>query len=123
MPNYDYKCHSCGHEQESFNRMNECRTNAPTCCGEGMDIIIKQAPMGFVDRPIEYICPVTSTPVTTRRQRNEIMKREGLVDANDLVNSKTIKDRAKKHEEKQAWIDKHRGPKQLQEYALKQAMR
>lgn len=52
-----------------------------------MGMIIKQAPMGFVDREINYKCPVTNQPVTSRKARNEIMARNNLIDANDLGSS------------------------------------
>jgi len=53
--------------------------------------------MGFIDREVRYICPVTNTEVTTRRGRNEIMAREGLVDANDI--GQTYKHRKAEREE------------------------
>lgn len=113
---YDYQCRSCGGRRLNvYNRILERRTNAPECCGGRMDIIITAAPMGFVDREIHYRCPVTNEGVTTRRQRNNIMAREGLVDANDIVNHKTIAKRVQQHEERKAFVEKHRGPKQVEE--------
>lgn len=98
---YDYRCKSCLKETEAVNRIAERRTNAPVCCDEKMEIWIKQAPMGFVDREVRYMCPETGIGVTSRNQRNEIMARNNLVDANDLFGSKV--ERAK---EKQAWDKK-----------------
>lgn len=82
---YDYQCKACGAVQLNvINKIADRRTNAPECCGEKMIIIITQAPYGYIDREVRYICPVTQKEVTTRKQRNEIMAREGLVDANDF---------------------------------------
>ena len=85
---YDYICKTCGTEQDSvYNKIAERHTNAPQCCGGGMVIQHKVAPYGYVDNMQEYRCPVTGEGVTTRTQRNEIMAREGLIDANDILNS------------------------------------
>lgn len=83
------------------------------CCDDRMDIVIKSAPYGFVEREVFYKCPVTNQGVTSRRQRNEIMAREGLIDANDLVNKKTIKARIKKHEKMREIAEQHRAPEAL----------
>lgn len=84
---YDYQCKSCGTEKEAVSRIADRFTNAPVCCDEKMTLFIKQAPMGYVDREVRYICPVTNSEVTTRRARNEIMARNNLIDANDLGGS------------------------------------
>jgi hypothetical protein len=60
-----------------------------------MEIIIKKAPMGFVDREVNYICPVTNQQVTSRRKRNDIMARNNLVDANDLTPSYMEREKAR----------------------------
>jgi hypothetical protein len=113
---YDYKCRACGGERLNvYNRIDNRRTNAPMCCDSPMEIMITAAPMGFVDREIRYVCPVTNEGVTTRKQRNEIMARNDLVDANDIVNHKTIAARKKQHEERKAFVEQHRGPKEIEE--------
>lgn len=40
--------------------------------------------MGFVQGECRFRCVVTGKEVTTHKQRNEIMKRNNLVDANDF---------------------------------------
>ena len=110
---YDYKCNKCGDEVEAVNKIDERRTNAPICCNYQMALIIKQAPMGFMDREVHYICPVTNKGVTTRRQRNEIMAREGLVDANDLKQSH--KDRKKERQTHLDIVNQPQVPKDLAE--------
>jgi len=87
MAVYDYRCKACRSVTEAVNRIDERNTHAPICCGNRMEIIIKVAPMGYVDRVINYICPVTNQPVTTKRMRREIMAREGLVSAHEIISS------------------------------------
>lgn len=83
---YDYECKSCGLRQlDIYNRIDDRKKNAPVCCDKAMEIVILTAPYGFVDNMEEYMCPVTMQGVTTRRQRNEIMAREKLIDANDFM--------------------------------------
>ena len=84
---YDYRCNTCRSETEAVNKIDERNSNAPLCCGERMEIIIKVAPMGYVDRVIHYICPVSNERVTSKRQRRNIMAREGLVSAHEQVTS------------------------------------
>ena len=100
MPTYDYQCRECGSVAEAYNTIAERETNAPECHGP-MRIAIFTAPMGFVDNMAEYRCPVTGQGITTRRQRNETMKRLGVIDANDVVRSpeQRRKDKQKKDEE------------------------
>ena len=88
---YDYRCKTCRAETEAVNRIDERNSNAPICCGERMEIIIKKAPMGYVDRVIHYICPVTNERVTTKRQRHNIMAREGLVSAHEQISSYALR--------------------------------
>lgn len=107
---YDYLCRSCGHETEAINKIDERRTNAPVCCGEGMDIIIKKAPLGFVEREVRYRCPVTGQGVTSMRQRKDIMAREGLVDANDFEPLKKVARKNKELAEQKEYVESLRGP-------------
>lgn len=111
---YDYACPSCGSEATRVNRIAERRTNAPDCCGQKMNIVIKTAPMGFVDREIHYECVATGEKVTSRRQRNEIMARENLVDANDIIPS-----HKQRMEKKRKWDEKIAGIKSQQAEAEK----
>lgn len=109
---YDYQCQICKREVEAINKIDERNTHAPVCCETHMQIIIKQAPMAYMDREVRYICPVTNKEVTTRRQRNEIMAREGLVDANDRAPSK--QERIKAREQHKASL-KPTAPKELED--------
>lgn len=86
---YEYECQSCGTEYEAFRPVKD-HANGPICCGAISKQVIRTAPIGFVDREIHYRCPVTGSGVTSRRQRNEIMKRNNLMDANDVCNPKQV---------------------------------
>lgn len=113
---YEYKCHECGAELEAANTIDERRTNAPLCCGVQTTIEIRTPPRGYVDNMEEYFCPVTRQGVTTRRQRNEIMAREGLVDANDfLLSDEKRREKQAEHDRKVA-AAKAALPKELQAY-------
>jgi hypothetical protein len=91
-------------------------TNAPVCCGQHMPIVIKSAPYSYIDREVRYVCPVTNAEVTTRRQRNEIMARENLIDANDFA--RTFEQRKEAEDTNKAELKAIRDalPKQLQEH-------
>jgi len=112
---YDYECGQCGaQELDVYNRIADYKTNAPDCCGEKMEIRIFSAPMGYVDNMEEYMCPITNVGITTRRQRNEMMAREGVVDANDMLKSRAFRDKQEaKLAETRKMIEEHR-PEQLQ---------
>jgi hypothetical protein len=84
---YDFRCRECGTLYENIVLPISRCDDGPECCGEQTQKVFLVAPMGFVDNMEEYRCPVTNEGVTTRKQRNEIMAREGLVDANDLLKS------------------------------------
>lgn len=94
---YDYRCSECNTVTERANSVANRHTNAPECCGQKMGIaIFLSAPIGFVDNMEEYVCPVTMQGVTSRKQRNEIMAREGLISANDFYKPKSFRDKQEK---------------------------
>ena len=80
-----------------------------------MPIVINTPPYGYVDRTIFYRCPVSNEGITSRKQRNETMKRLGMMDANDHVNKKTIAARQDKADKLSAFVEANRGPKHIQE--------
>ncbi len=82
MPLYTYRCDECGNELEQFNRITDRHTNAPDCHGP-MGIRL-HANMGYLKADCHYVCPVTRKPVTTQRQRANIMAEHNLIDANDF---------------------------------------
>lgn len=82
MPTYTYKCKECGNVEEAFRSIDN-RKDGPECCNEVMDQIIVPAHI----QPVlgggsfqGYMCPVTDTFVTSRKQRKEIMARHGMVE-------------------------------------------
>ena len=96
---YEYECKKCGKELEAI-RPIAMHDQGPECCGQMSKQVIRTAPYGFVDNMEEYRCPVTNQGVTSRRQRNDIMDRNYLIDANDLLQSDEA--RAKKTADVQA---------------------
>jgi len=48
-----------------------------------MDVKI-QPVIGYVQRPADYLCPVTRQWVSSNRQRTNIMREHNLIDANDF---------------------------------------
>lgn len=123
---YEYRCNECGAELEAARMIEQRRTHAPVCCGKPTQIEIRTPRHGYVDNMEEYLCPVTRQGVTTRRQRNEIMAREGLVDANDFL--RKDEDRyalaeKKRLERERLAEQKKQTPKEVTEVALQAAMR
>jgi hypothetical protein len=113
---YDYKCGQCGKVAlDIVSSIADRKKNAPDCCDGKMDIAIFVPPMGFVDNMEEYMCPITNVGITTRRQRNEMMAREGVVDANDMLKSRAFRDKQEAAVKAQReMIEAHR-PKDLQD--------
>jgi len=91
---YDHKCKQCGTEKEAVNSVAERHTNAPACCGEPMPIIIKTAPMGYMGRTIDYMCPVTNQHISSKAQRRDVMARNGLAPAHELMQTKEQRNKA-----------------------------
>ena len=106
---YDYKCQLCEAQiTDVYNKIADRKTNAPQHCGEPMSIVILQAPFGFVDNMKDYMCPITNVGITTRNQRNEMMKRENVIDANDHLSTKKQRDaKVAKVEATRALAEKH----------------
>ena len=110
---YEYRCKSCGSEAEAFNKIAERHTNAPICCGERMPIIFKTAPMGYMGRTIDYMCPVTNQHISTKAQRRDVMARNGLAPAHELMQTK--EQRAAKEQEVKDLKTQAYGPDSVQE--------
>ena len=108
---YDYQCNTCGSKATAINSVSERRSNAPECCGEKMGIYIGSAPMAYMGRTIDYVCPVTGQHVSSKRQRREIMAREGLVSAHELISSR--EHRQAKVDESKAIVERGFGPQEL----------
>lgn len=77
-----------------------------------MQIVILAGPQVHFPAEVYYRCPVTNKGVTSKRQRKEIMARNHLLDANDIVKPKKWRD--KKEQETEA-LRKQEQPKELVE--------
>ena len=82
MPTYTYRCDTCTAVRDEFNRVAECESAAPECCGARMRIKI-QPVMGSVQGECHYRCPATGQMVTSWKQREEIFAKYNLMDARD----------------------------------------
>ena len=110
---YEYECKHCWRRTQEVHAIADRHDKAPECCGERMKLIITSAPYGYMDRKIDYICPVTNEHVTSKRQRRNIMAREGLVSAHELMSSKA--EREKKQRKVDDMREKRFGPQQVQD--------
>lgn len=83
MPTYDYQCTVCKKEiLDHFKRMDD---PDPKHCGEPMEQVFMTPRMferSFLGsaRCEGYHCVVTDQWVDSKRKRNEIIKREGLIE-------------------------------------------
>lgn len=85
MPLYTYACPKCGGVDTEFNTVAN-RHAGPVCCGASMKLEITPTQVANVLGGGDfqgYRCPVTDQWVTSRRQRREIMARQGLIEAGD----------------------------------------
>jgi len=109
---YDYKCPQCGKQTEAINKIADRHTNAPECHGK-MQLFISRAPYAYMPMEIRYVCPVTRTGITNKRQRLNVMAKYDLVDANDIVTDKSIDRQLKRKEELDNIVASNRPPEEL----------
>lgn len=76
MPMYSYRCPSCGAVEDQFARVSERDQNIPDCHGP----MIRQLSVSLIGVQAEVCAesPIDGTVLTSRRQRSEYMKRNGL---------------------------------------------
>lgn len=79
MPMYSYRCADCGAVADQYSRVSERNQNIPECHGP----MARQLSVGTINvqTNIHAISPIDGTPLTSRRQRAEYMKRNSLEDA------------------------------------------
>lgn len=96
MPVYRYRCASCEHEEDGFNRVAECESAAPEHCGARMRIAI-QPVMGHVQANCHYVSPLSGKPVYSHRARRNEMAEHRVVDGRDFDLKGTVgrKDKTK----------------------------
>lgn len=89
MATYDFKCPKC-HSivADVILPMTHVPDDRPHCCDEPMQTYITTAPMVHWVHPVFDAVPMPAIPgkpvVSTHKQRDELMARHDLVDANDL---------------------------------------
>lgn len=76
---YTYRCPDCGAVSEQFARVSDRDASIPACHGQ----MVRQmhAPMVYAQVGTHAISPIDGTMLTSRRQRAEYMKRNGLQEA------------------------------------------
>ena len=79
MPTYTYRCAECGAVKDQYSRVSERDSNIPRCHGPMARQL--HSVMVAVQAGIHAISPIDGTPLTSRRQRAEYMKRNSLEDA------------------------------------------
>lgn len=118
MPMYLYRCAECGAAHDHFARVSEIDTSIPECHGPMQRQLC--APMVAVQADICAASPIDGTPITSRRQRTEYMKRNGLQEA--LPAKEVIRKAQKRKQELQATAAKlPELPKHLQRQLYEQA--
>lgn len=90
MPNYDFKCPACGTILEhQFLRITHLPDEVPHCCESPMNYHITQPPLVHwkdpMIEPFRAIATKDRPVITTAKQNREYMARNGLVDANEVV--------------------------------------
>ena len=84
MPIYSYQCEVCQKQEDKYNTIDD-RKNGPDCHGS-MKLVIGAANiqpiLGGGDFP-GYMCPVTDTFVSSRKQRKRIMDEHNLIETGD----------------------------------------
>ena len=77
MPVYDYKCISCGTIEEKVHSIAVLGTQQYcSVCNGRMDTLLLSAPMVHVSK-VEYRCPITNEPITTKQQHDNNLARHG----------------------------------------------
>lgn len=105
MPMYDFKCALCGNVAENVHlQITHESKDRPLCCHEPMAYHITSVPMvHWVDpviQPFRSIATKDRPVITTTKQNREYMKRNGLVDANEVVGKPPTKAEQMEHHAK-----------------------
>lgn len=85
MPTYTYTCQVCGETLTRIRRIADRHNPVQCTCGQAMDFRVTAC--GFVapDWNFEgYKCVATGQEITSDRQRTQVMKENGLVDAREF---------------------------------------
>ena len=110
MAIYDFKCGKC----ETIKRdivlpITHRSGERPKCCDELMGYHISTVPMVMWKdpniEPFRFRAVKGAPVVTTTKQRREIMEREGLVDANDLITPPSQTEQMREHQKAMESVD------------------
>lgn len=81
MPMYDYQCTECAAITTRFRKIVD-RNDLLICeCHGVMKLAILSAPHTKIQEEAHYLCPATGEEVTSWRQRNNLMAKHDLVQA------------------------------------------
>lgn len=78
MPLYSYRCTQCDSATDHYSSIAE-RHNGPECCDGRMTLQI--VPVAVVGEMKPYYCVATEQMVTSRKQRRDVIKQHGLIEA------------------------------------------
>lgn len=84
MPLYAFRCQTCQAEQDAYLPVAELDTGAPECPGHGQMRQYLTPTMIAVQPDCHFVCSATEQPVTSHRQRRNIMAEHRLLDAREL---------------------------------------
>ena len=76
MPYYSYRCNECGTPEDHFRKMEQ-RDSLPFHCHKEMERIFSPVHIRGDIQP--YRSPIDGTWIESRRQRDEILAREGCI--------------------------------------------
>lgn len=79
MPMYTYRCPDCGAVADQYSPVADRDKNIPACHGPMARQLCPA--MVSIQADMHARSPIDGTPLTSRRQRSEYMKRNGLQDA------------------------------------------
>lgn len=98
MPLYSYRCPDCGAVEDQYSPVADRDSNIPTCHGA----MLRQLSVSLINMQanIHAISPIDGTPLTSRRQRAEYMKRNSLEDA--VPAAETIRNAKKRKADNEA---------------------
>jgi hypothetical protein len=125
MPQYDFKCKKCDtYELDVILRITHTESDLPICCNEPMGYYITKPPMVVWNDPIiepfRSIATADKPIITSMKQRREYMKRNDLVDANELGPPPSLEATRKAQAETQASVDAISPTGQLKEEMQRQ---
>ena len=89
MPVYDYECISCGNVEEKVHSIAVLGIQQYCSVCNGRMNKLLSAPMVHVSK-VEYRCPITNEPITTKQQHDNNLARHGcrVLEAGEVEQAK-----------------------------------